>query len=191
MAVAILQRDDDPLAPVLTIVPWPGMSGAIWLSDKPIHARLPPRLQFWHPELDRVPDHPRAGSCPLFSNRLIHAIWGDELGGCERFPVAIANGPEPDRQRTDFAAVHILPVSPPDLVDVDQSEVEEFVPGSPVWTSIRRLVLHESRLPPAPAFRIPQFRSAIFLHGAALERVLALRPSGVKLTPLDQFQADG
>lgn len=191
MAVSVLQRDDDPQTPVLTIVPWSGMNGAIWLSEKPILPRLPPRLQFWHRELDRVPDHPRAGSCPLFSDRLVLAIWGQDVGRCERIPAVIGDDPEPTRLRTEFSAVHILPVSPPDLVDMEASEAEAFLPGSPVWTSVRRLVLREDRLPEAPAFRIPQFRSAILLHGAALDRVIALAPTGVKLTPLDQFQADG
>lgn len=87
--------------------------------------------------------------------------------------------------------VHVLPVQPADVVDLAASVVEPFLPGSPVWGRIDRLQLHPSALPAAPVFRIPQFRSALFLHGPALRRVRELAPRGVKLVPIEAFRVEG
>jgi hypothetical protein len=191
MDIAILTHDDDATAPVLRAVPYPGMKGGLWHSDAPIVGALPPTLLFWHADLDAVPDHPRAGSCPVFSDALVRLIWGEDLGACERIPVVVGDAPEPTRQRSGFSAVHVLPVQGAGIVDTAASVFEAFVPGSPIWGRIERLRLHADALPTAPVFRIPQFRSALFLHGPALARVRSARPSGLTLVPLDAFQADG
>ena len=189
MDIVILSHDDDPTAPVLRAVP--GVRGVRWQADVPLAGALPPTLLFWHADLDALPDYPRAGSCPLFSDRLVAAIWGDDLGACERIPAVIADGPEPTRQRAGFSAVHVLPVQPADVVDEGGSVFEAFLPGSPLWVRVDRLRLHARALPAAPVFRIPQLRSVLFLHGPALDRVRAMRPSGLTLVPIDAFRFDG
>jgi len=189
MDIVILAHDDDPTAPVLRAVP--GLTGARWLADAPIASALPPTLLFWHAHLDAVPDFPRAGSCPLFSDRLVQAIWGDDLGPCERIPAVIGDGPEPTRQRGGFSAVHVLPVQPADVVDLAASVFEPFLPGTSVWGRVDRLRLHAHALPAAPVFRIPQLRSALLLHGPALDRVRAMRPSGLQLVPIEAFRVEG
>jgi hypothetical protein len=191
MSIVVLQKSDSPDAPVLHVVPWPGQQGSLWHRDSSLLGRVPLRLMFWHAEVDRLGDLPRAGSCPLFHARLIAAIWGEDLGACERIPAVIADAPEPSRQRTDYAAVHVLPVLPRAVVDETRSDVDEFLPGSPVWSAIRTLRLNEALLPAIPAFRIAPFRSAVFLQGAAVARVREGRFDGVRLVPLEEFQADG
>lgn len=190
MAVAVLQHTDDCAEPVLACVRWPGFDGSVWHADRPIADRLPSRLLFWHPQMASLPDFPRAGSCPLFSTRLIQAIWGDELGPSERFEAVVADGPEPERQRTDYAAIHVLPVQAATIVNPDRTAAEPFLPGSPIWSSISRLDFHTHCLPEAPVFRIAPYRSALFIHGTALDRLRALNPVGVKLVPLENFQVD-
>ncbi len=166
------------------------MDGSVWYSDQPIIGRIPPRMMFWHPDLDKIEDYPRSGSCPVLSDRMIQAVWGGVLGGCERIPVVIGDDPEPSRVRTDYAAIHILPVEAPEVVNLDDSEFHTFLPGSPIWSAIGRLRFHEHALPKSAAFRIAQFRSSIFIQGDAVDRVKSFAPTGVRLVPLNEYQVD-